>query len=128
MGGYSFTLFVSPHLRRWGGGGYPGQVQPRGVPQPGLASGVPSRGHLPGVPPSQVRIGGYLGWEVPQPGGAHLGYPFQPGQDGGYPARRVPAGGTPYPGTEQHMEYMIRRGRYAPCVQAGGLSCFFVFT
>ena len=30
-----------------------------------------------------------------------------------------------YPCTDQQMKYLIRRGRYASCVYAGGLSCYF---
>ena len=41
-----------------------------------------------------------------------------PGQAGGTPRDGVPRG------TGQQMEYLIRCGRYASCVHAGGLSCF----
>ena len=35
----------------------------------------------------------------------------------------------PPPRIGQHMEYLIRRSRHAPCVHAGGLSCYsFNFT
>ena len=77
-------------------GGYPVQVQiGAGVPQPHQAGG-----------------GGYQRWGTPQPG-QDIGYPRwgTPWQDG------VPGGG-------QQMKYLIRRGRYASCVHAGGLSCF----
>ena len=47
---------------------------------------------------------------------------------GGTPARSdvggvYPRWGTPSPHTGQQMEYLIRGGRYASCVHAGGLSC-----
>ena len=60
---------------------------------------------------------------------AKVGTP-QPGQDGWrgtpryltLPPTKV---GTPPPppGIGQHMEYLIRCGRYASCVHVGGLSC-----
>ena len=34
--------------------------------------------------------------------------------------------GTPLPRIGQQMEYLIRGGRYASCVHAGGLSCLFM--
>ena len=63
----------------------------------GQDRGVPHNG----VPP--VRSG----WGVPWPG---MGYPCPPS-----------------PGIGRQMEYLIRRGRYASCVRAGGLSCFVIF-
>ena len=77
-----------------------------GVPQPGPDRGVPQLG----VPPGQ-------GWGTSQQGGtslARMGYP--------------PPAGVPPPlpaSTGQHMEYLIRRGRYAFCVHAGGL-CYYI--
>ena len=72
------------------------------------------------------------------------GTPWEEGTPLGYPPRRgYPPQGTiqqtgtqvryPTPGrghlprstpTEQHSEYLLRGGRYASCVHAGGLSCF----
>ena len=75
-----------------------------GVPQPGPAGGVPQPGRgtsLAGMGYSPARSDG---------GGTH----------GGVPTRT----GMGYPPTGQQMEYLIRRGRYAFCVHAGGLSCW----
>ena len=81
-----------------------------GVPWPGPArgGGYPSQVQ-PGVPPRPSQDKG----RVPQLGGGTWGIPYQV-RTGGYP---------PPPRTGQHMEYLIRRGRYASCVHAGGLSC-----
>ena len=76
---------------------------------PGLAGGVPhprfGRGY-PGYPLTRSGWGTPpdLGWGPPGPG---MGYPSRPGM--GYPP--------------QHSEHLIRGGRYASCVHAGGLSC-----
>ena len=92
-------------------GGYPGQVPPH-----------PPGGYLGQVPP-----GGYPG-QVPPRGGTWVRYP-----PGGYPGQ-VPPGGVPGPppggGTRvgQQKEYSLHGGRYASCVYAGGLSCFFTAT
>ena len=56
---------------------------------------IPHHQDLAGVPPPT------LGWGTPLP---DLGW------------------GTP-PWTEQHSEHLLRGGRYASCVHAGGLSC-----
>ena len=61
-------------------------------------------------------------------------YPI-PGPDGGYPILMmgVPASqvwtGVPHSRSRQyqHSEHMLRGGRYASCVHAGGLSCEFTF-
>ena len=61
------------------------------------------------------------------------GYPF-PGPGGGWRAGVSPSqvqagvgvGGTPQP--EQHSLYLLRSGRYASCVHAGGLSSFKVYS
>ena len=120
---------VCPHL-----GGYPYPIMlcnitqngmgqtPRGGTLPGPARGgtllgVPCPGGYPHrVPPGQVRTGGTL------PGEAQVGYPPipRPGQDRGrgYPAQ----GGTQL---GQQKEYSLHSRRYASCVHAGGLSCFF---
>ena len=107
-----------PHPRSGGGGGYPipglagGIPHPRsdwgGYPIPGLAGGVP---HPSGTPLTRS------GWVPPPP---------RPGT--GYPPPDLGLGtpldlgwGTPPP---QHSEHLIRGGRYASCVHAGGLSCY----
>ena len=77
------------------GGGYPGQVQQEGV------------SHLGYPPPTSDLAGGTPPWVLPPP-------PFKPG-------RGVPL--PPTSGNTKQMEYLIRRGRYASCVHAGGLSC-----
>ena len=136
-----FSLFVSSHLGRG-----------RGVPRPGQDSGVPHPGQDGGGYPIQVRMGGYpshvrmgggyssqvrIGVPQLRKGYPHtkMGYPL-PGQDGGCtPARDgvpppppIQRWGPPKIG--QQMEYVIRSGRYASCVHAGGLSCVmhFVFS
>ena len=90
-------------------GGYP-----RTGYSPGqVSNGVPSDGVLPGQTwstPSQVRTGGTTGKGIPL---ARDGVP--PARSGwGYPRMC-----TPWP----EMGYLIRSGRYASCVHAGGLSC-----
>ena len=141
---------VHPSICLSAGGGTPVKSSPGGIPWPGPDMGYPSQGgHLPGVPPPHCwpgQDGGYpsqgcppgvspgqVRMGVPQPGG----YPSQgppPGQVkmGGYPPQYKPpppgsgwGGGTP--GTGQHMEYLINGGRYASCVDAGGLSCLMAF-
>ena len=72
----------------------------QGTPWPDLdGGGYP----IPGVGGTPT-----LGWGVPQPGldsgGGYLGYPLTHQ-------------------TEQHSEHLLRGGRYASCVHAGGLSC-----
>ena len=94
---------------------------------------------VPPPPHSQVRTGGvpqgtYPPAKVPtpQPGQDGGGYPKvptpQPNQDGAYskvptPLAKVPNPPPPPPRIGQHMEYLIRCGRYASYVHAGGLSC-----
>ena len=89
-------------------GGYTSQVQ-QGVP------------HLVGTTPATTARGypGQVWWGVPQPG-PRWGVPPQPGM-ASPPARVLPP-----PGTGQQMQYLIRRGRYASCVHAGGLSCICI--
>ena len=77
-------------------GGYPSQVQTGGTPARSDRGCTPVRGCPPGVPRGQVRMGG-----TPARGGTCPGYPLMTGQ---------------------HMEYLIRGGRYASYVHAGGLS------
>ena len=85
-----------------GGSTLPGPAGGGGVSWPGgpWPGGVPWPGGLPW-------LGGTLARGVPWLGG--------------YPGRR---GGTQL---GQHMEYLLHGGRYASCVHAGGLSCFFLF-
>ena len=120
--GNVFTLFTI----FWGGGstpsqvwrgGYPSQVWMGGYPIPGLDRGVPHAGvppiqvpgqdGVPGVPPPNTKMGypPSAGWDTPPP----------PGQDRGVPQ------------LEQHGVYLLRGGRYASHVHAGGLSCCFSF-
>ena len=88
-----------------------------------------------------------LGWDTPWtwdgvppwtwdgvPPGPGMGYPPQPGM--GYPHPRHGMGYPPIPemgrGTppqiDQHSEHLLRVGRYASCVHAGGLSCCLFFS
>ena len=112
-----------PHPRSWEGG-TPSQVwvgrvphlRSRWVPWPGLDDGG-----YPGYPP-RLEMG-----YPPRPG---MGYPLlRPGM--GYPPHLewgTPPDmgqGTP-PQTGQHSEHLLRGGRYASCVNAGGLSCELV--
>ena len=124
----------------------------RGVPQPGLTGGVPQPGPMGEGTPARSGWGvsevgyplagmGYLRWGTPGRDGVppvrsgwgclQWGTPWQgwgtphPGEDRGYPRWSTPweGWGTP-PSTGQEMEYLIRHGRYASCIQAGGLSCY----
>ena len=144
--GYVLTRFC---LYTPGGGGTPARSsRGRGVPQPGPAQGIPLPGEgeylllggrctPPQVPPHQTWSG------YPLPGRPHLTSCTPPLSDlaGGRPpaGRGVPPArgrGTPTLGIPpigpgrgvphfwKHMEYLIRRGRYASCVRAGGLSCY----
>ena len=82
-----------------GGGGTPSQVCGGGVSQPGLnGGGYPSQVWMVGYPLGQV-------WMV----GVYPGYP-PPWLDG-------------VPPLHQHSKHLLRSGRYASCVHAGGLSC-----
>ena len=76
------------------------------VPRPG-----PDGGYL-----GQVQMGGYPSqvWM----GGAHQ-------QRMGYPPHLDLGWGTP-PWLGQQKAYSLRGGRYASCVHAGGLSCYFI--
>ena len=117
---------MSVHLSVHGGRGTPRYLTP--LPKylsswPGLMGGTP-RYLPPKLPtsPGQVQMGGrYLG--VPPSPATKV--PTPPARSGYLPPnpRYLP---PPPPGIGQHMEYLIRRGRYASCVHAGGLSCFWV--
>ena len=105
------------------GGGWVPQAGQHGEGTPSLDRRVP---HL------------WMGGDIPhlQLGGtpARLGQGGTPSLDGGYPGQ---AWGTLHPEMGyppsvqgwgplrigQQMEYLIRSGRYASCVHAGGLSC-----
>ena len=106
--GNIFSLCVSSHLKG-------------GVPHP-LTGGTPSHVQL-GVPPSQVQLG------VP-PSQVQAGGTLFPGPAGGTPIQ-VQAGSTPpqqgYPPV-QHSVYLLRGGRCASCVHAGGLSCILFYS
>ena len=120
--GNSFTLLVCSHL-----GGYPYPIMLCNISQNamGQPGGYPARSSQGGT-----LAGGYPGrggtlargvpwWGVPWQGVPWSGTPTpQPGQDGGYPDR----GGTQ---VGQQKEYSLHGGRYASCVQAGGLSCYY---
>ena len=109
-------------------GGYPSQV-PTGyrgylkVPTP-----PPSQGTYPSARPDGG--GGtprYLLAKVPTPStrsdggrGTPTKVPTLPHP---LPPIKVPTLPPPPPRKGQHMEYSMRRGRYASCVHAGGLSC-----
>ena len=61
------------------------------------------------------------------------GVPHPTDGGGGGPAPGTPPAGGPRPGyppphQEQHSVYLLRGGRYASCVHAGGLSCFISFS
>ena len=146
-GRYCFYRCLSVHGGE-GGSGYP----PRGGTWPGTpppppggypdpppgGTRTPPGGTWPGTPPGGTRTpGGYLTrypprGVVPRPplGGYLTGYPPWQSFRGGYPD--PPWGGylTGYPprgGTQlgQHSEYLLHSGRYASCVHAGGLSCYY---
>ena len=88
----------------WMGGGYSIQGLDGGYPIPGLDGGYP----IPGV-----WMGG--GYSIP---GLDGGYPI-PGLDGGTPLLGTP----PNQETDQQSKHLLRGGRCASCVHAGGLSC-----
>ena len=92
-GRYCFHRYLSVHIS--GGGGYHIPDPGSGVPQVQVG-GVPYPGGGGGITPSQA-------WVPPSP---------HPGLDRVPPIRR-----------QQHGEHLVRSGRYASCVHAGGLSC-----
>ena len=127
-----------PHPRSELGGGTLSQVWMR-VPHPGSGQevphpksrggGIPSQVWTQGGTPSKIRMG------VPPSVETGWGCTPHPGLDGdtpsvetgwGYPPTPSKSGwGTPPPRqeTDQHREHLLRGGRYASCVHAGGLSC-----
>ena len=133
-GGYPYPIMlcnISQNAMGQLGGGYPARSSRGGVPcqvqlgggtLPGPGGGVPCQVQAGGGVPCQVQAGG-----VPcqvQPGGV----PWP----GGVPCQVQPGEGVPWPGgggtqSGQHREYLLHGGRYASCVHAGGLSCWFKF-
>ena len=117
---YCFHRCLSVHTS----GGYPSQGGTHLGYHPPLArSGwgpQPGGTHL-GYPRGQVRMGGY-----PSQGGTCPGYPPWPAQDGGVPQPVGARLGYPPLPAVQQMEYLIRRGRYASCVHAGGLPRYYL--
>ena len=110
-------------------GGYPHPRCPGGgVPHPGPGGGVPH--------PSSRRGTSCSSWGYPLPG-PDLGLgtpPYRTGWgthcarlDGVPPHRPRLMGYPPCQETEQHSEHLLRGGRYASCVHAGGLSCLILF-
>ena len=109
--GTVFSLFVSPHLDR-GGGGYPSQVW--------MVGGTSVRSGWWG---STLARSGWWGG-VPQPGLEGGGYPSQvwmvggtpqPGLDsGGYPGQVLMVGGVPQPGLDGggYLGYPLARSRW----------------
>ena len=93
----------------------------RGYPSPRWGYlGYPHQMHTTHHVPSTLFGVQSWGWGIPTRTGlgtsrqfrTGLWYPPQPGL--GYP---------PTPKTEHQREYLVRGGRYASCVRAGGLSC-----
>ena len=101
-----------PPARSDVGEGYPK------VPTPSAKVPTPTQAKA-----SWVRLGVPPG-TYPLP--SQVTYPPAKSDGGGVPQGKYPLGqGTylPTPGTGQHIEYLIRRCRYASYVHAGGLSC-----
>ena len=150
-GGYSSQVWmVTPEVPRpWGWGGYPGHVwMVRGYPSHVLMVGVGTpamsgwwgwgtlaRSGWWGVPHSwggdTPAMSGWWGG-VTWPGLDGGGYPGHVWMEGypGYPLARSGwwrgTQGTPHY-TEQYSEHLLRGGRHASCVHAGGLSCSIVY-
>ena len=117
-GGKGTQRYIPPSQVQMGGEGTPRylpsiQVKTGGYPK------VP-KGTQRYIPPSQVQMGGE---------GTPRYLPSIQVKTGGYPKVPTPGQGIYAPparpdGIGQHMEYLIRRSRYASCVHPGGLSCF----
>ena len=101
----------------WRGGSTPSSWRGRGTPS--SWGGYPSSWQGEVLHPAD-RGGTASSW-MGYPPVSWMGYP--PVSWMGYP----PPGGTPPPPPEQHNVYLLRDGRYASCVHAGGLSCLFFF-
>ena len=95
--------------------GHDGGGLPWGTPM-GYTIQVPGQdGDVPqGTPPSP-------GWGSPSRSQVRLGYP--PSAGWGLPPPSVPGQDRGVPRLEQYGVYLLRGGRYASCVHAGGLSC-----
>ena len=118
--GNSFTLLVCPHL-----GGYPYPIMLCNISQNAM-------GQPPGGYPARSSWGGTLPWGTLMGGTLVGGILWW-----GYPAWGVPCWGVPRSGTPpgqvrmggtqlgQHREYLLHGGRYASCVHAGRLSCYY---
>ena len=112
---------VPTHIQvRMGEGVSQGTYPPTKVPTPHQAGQDKGRGSLQGTYPS-AKVPTTLsrsGW-----GGVPQGtYPPIQVRTGGRRYPKVPTP-PPHPGIVQHMEYLIRCGRYASCFHAGGFSC-----
>ena len=107
------------HIWVGGRGGYPVPGLGEGVPHPRYGGtlqglGVPWHG-VPLLSRSQVRLGGVPGYSP-----HHQDWVPPHQQDGVPPAIQVRTGEVHQ--LEQHGVYLLRGGRYASCVHAGGLT------
>ena len=138
--GTVFSLFVSSHLGEGGypsqvWGGYPiprSQIWPGGYPIPGLVGGYPR------YPPNQVWMGyppetwdGVTPWTWDGVTPSDLGWGTPTTWDRVPPQTwegvSPPDLGRGTPPDLGHSEHLLRGGRYASCVDAGGLSCWWWF-
>ena len=109
------------HVVSLGRGGTPSHVWLGGYPISG-PGGYPISGL------GEYPIPGPRGYPIPGPGVPHprsWGVPHP--RFGGTPSQ-VRGEGVPQvpPRTDQHSEHLLRGGRYASCVHAGGLSCLLM--
>ena len=101
------NIFSLSTLAGGGGGG--------AIPRSGQGKGYPIPSLDRGGTPIQVRMGGVGTLSRSGQGG------IPPGLDGVTP---TPQDWIGYPsGEEKHSEHLLRGGRYASCVHAGGLYC-----
>ena len=125
------TVFTGVCLSTGGGYRSPGTPPRGGYQSPGPG---PPQG---GVPGSGTPPGGGTKVRVPPPGGGGTRVRYPP-PGGGTRVRYPPRGGCRSPGTPpggggyltrvgQQKEYSLHGGRYASCVHAGGLSCWWSF-